>query len=1812
LSQGNQASGYELRMTVGTVNGTLGCACGFFKVTKNTDGTWSYYSFGLQWASYFNGGSPGIGIYKVDHGVATTLALYTVPAPSTGEVIAARLQLSDINGPSKGITVRYKGQSYYGRVSDANMLVTGRNGFAPFGLTRIQMGYADTTPPAAVTTSSIQGSYANGVISLQWGASSDNNGGIGMVKYDIFRDGVYQGTTDQTSYSMAASVGTSIQVGVQAWDAHRSFATLSTQTVTANGGVNPGTGNISDSRRVGVSSLGSHWGGMGEQIDTRSMNLNFSIPLLSPVGRGGVTVPVALSYNSQNWRKDNATTWKIGADLGYGFGWRLAAGSVIPVYVNSVLSYYVFTDATGAEYKLDQNSGNVWRGTDGVYVWYDANTARLWFKNGSYWQMDCVSGGQEQDAGTRYPVRVQDTHGNYIVLSYQSATGGGSPPNTSSRLLTIEDSRAVQLNIGSTPAVYRTYLFTYNTDAIPHLTGISNDIQSTEKYSFSYTSDAPLFEPFSGTIQSGSAKRLASYSTLFTLFNLTQTFSYNTSGELTKVVFPQGGELRWNYITQTFVNNRQIREVGSREFVKASGAAAATYSFVHPSGVSSLKMHQETTMLDPGGVGRRLWAFSTANDYREGLELKYEEQDLVSGSWVVKGRRENTWAQSSTSHKYVSEVLNSIDPGGAFQKQSKSTQSIDGYGNVLSSVFYGYGSLTTPLRTTTCSYTLNNNSNYTARYLLGLPTYCSTMENGVTLPGAALTYDGGFGSTTLSDMVGPVRLWTDPGTIYRGLVTSATVGTTTTSSTYNKGGQPVTGNDNAGYSQTTQYGGAAGSVVPVMITPNNNSSLSTSMNWNSFLGLSSVSGPNGASSSATYTNDGLPQYKTSPDGALTTMSFFANPFYTMSSVNGRWTKTWQDGIGRTVKVESGDAGGTKSIVDTEYEPCACSPMGKVKRVSLPYAPGGTVYWTTYTFDGLGRVLTVAQPNGAGTTTYLYQGNTVRVTSPSGKWKQHEMNALGQLVKVTEPRPGGGTYETSYTYNITGKLVGVSMPRDGVTQTRTFQYDTQTYSLLQSATNPENGTVTYVYNADRSLQSKTDAKGIKTEFSYDSYKRVLQVRKLSGNPLLEDRCQRVDYIYDEGPGGAGRLTRTRYGWNVNGQGAEVPCAGPATLASKIGFEERFEYNAAGRILSKRLVYYRVVGSVLRSADLKLDWTYNTDGQATSVTYPFQQQLNSSGEGRPVVNVSYDGMARLTGLTWRGLPWASTDPLPPAQTIASSAVYNARNALTSLNIDGVTETRQYNLLGQLTRITQLGQIDIEYRFSATANDGKITSQRNWISGEEVSYLYDELERLSSATTTGPEWGLSWGYDGFGNRLSQSVTKGSGPTSMTPTNAATNRLTGAGYSYDANGNMTGMPQLNSTMTYDHSNRMVEVTNSNGGEAYIYAPDNRRVWRSQGVDPGQGNAEQVMLYSPGGQLMGVYRVAVGTFPSGATVITRVQENVYWGGRLIYSPGTGRKVTDRLSSVGNGSTYYPYGEYKATGSTNGGTDTDQFATYKRDGKTGLDYADQRYYAAGLGRFGTVDSFAGSFDVYSPLSANRYSYISGDPLNSIDPSGLNPTTTTPTDTIGVWRTCIEYEQGAPQCYVWGHAISTGLSSGGIPNDNGAGFAAAFDSGLQAIRKSFVECQEDADSKRRGELSLLPPGTSELYQGYSNFLAGAGVAIEVAALIPLTKLFKIATISGVEKAAAFAAAQLSMAGDLKNIGAAIVASAIGFTLFYGSDIKAWDLRNPGKNLFALFPEVQKINDSHATMLSKCASDFRKSLSSLASIFHQRVDLNAIHP
>ncbi len=64
-----------------------------------------------------------------------------------------------------------------------------------------------------------------------------------------------------------------------------------------------------------------------------------------------------------------------------------------------------------------------------------------------------------------------------------------------------------------------------------------------------------------------------------------------------------------------------------------------------------------------------------------------------------------------------------------------------------------------------------------------------------------------------------------------------------------------------------------------------------------------------------------------------------------------------------------------------------------------------------------------------------------------------------------------------------------------------------------------------------------------------------------------------------------------------------------------------------------------------------------------------------------------------------------------------------------------------------------------------------------------------------------------------------------------------------------------------------------------------------------------------------------------------------------------------------------------------------KFGTYTRDSYTGLDYADQRFFASTYGRFNTPDP-ARSAKLKNPASWNRYAYVSGDPVNKKDPRGL--------------------------------------------------------------------------------------------------------------------------------------------------------------------------------------------------------------------------------
>ena len=201
--------------------------------------------------------------------------------------------------------------------------------------------------------------------------------------------------------------------------------------------------------------------------------------------------------------------------------------------------------------------------------------------------------------------------------------------------------------------------------------------------------------------------------------------------------------------------------------------------------------------------------------------------------------------------------------------------------------------------------------------------------------------------------------------------------------------------------------------LPGVLTPNGNSNLATTVTYGASWAVTSLTGPNGANGTTTYDSFGRPLATKIPDGAETDYTYAyagvggATANQQTATLGSRWKRTTLDGFGRVTRVESGHDSTTVSQVDTQYAPCACSPLGKVSQVSMPYAPGGNILWTAYAYDGSGRTLTVTAPDGSVTQTeYLtvyggVAGNYVRVTDAAGKWKVQQTDVLGNLVRVIE-------------------------------------------------------------------------------------------------------------------------------------------------------------------------------------------------------------------------------------------------------------------------------------------------------------------------------------------------------------------------------------------------------------------------------------------------------------------------------------------------------------------------------------------------------------------------------------------------------------------------------------------------------------------------------------------------------------------------------------------------------------------------------------------------------------------------------------------
>lgn len=1258
----------------------------------------------------------------------------------------------------------------------ATNLTTGQPGFgarhAANLFTSTSIGPRSLVPPAPIDPSTIATSVAPTAVDFRWQDPQDNTG-VGIVQHELLRnnqlwDQSFIGT-DRTDANQVTAA-TSYSYGLLAISFHGIWGNTTTFNVTT-----PPAGSI-DPRQVGVRPTGAYYGAYGEQIDVRSGNLNYSLPLLTAKGRAGTSVPLALTYNSQNWRLDQqqspGTHWKLGADVGYGFGWKLQIGSITPFWNAGWwghVDHYLFTDATGAEYRLGVNAGGVWSSQESAYVWFDANTNILHFRDGTFWAMGCTSGGQEPDAGTMYPTVLEDTNGNQILVRYGAGLGT-SWANSSARIAEIDDVLAVLPASGPR----HSYGFTYNMDStgFSHLTSINNYVIPTQSWNFTMQT-ATLISPFTPattevfgptSILTGATQNIPATATSAAA-TVGYSFAYDSAGavELQQVTMPQGGYLRWTYGSPGYTGNRVLREVSGRH-VSADGTSNGELHYTLQMFNSASDTTNSTAVLYEPSGGAKVWNFFAlsfgAPTWEIGLTQQYQER-ITPGQTSPMPRWDwYTWAQNSSGNPYVSVLSTTLDYNvvGA-QVTATTNTTVDQYGNITRKQVTDYDGSTQWVYASTYL----GGTNYVNKYILNRLLTATVTKGATTFTLATNTYDGSACANTPAYNCPDASMYEHdpsygPSLQFRGNVTTSVSPGKTANMIYDVTGTVVSVTDASGQvALPTSI--ATNFTLPDRMIPNpdgsGNSTLQTSLGYNGFLGTTSVTSPNNAISNVSYDSFGRVQTTAPPVGAAATAYWYtyspisAGGWTVSATTNGHWTKTTLDGFGRTIQTDVGfgganpyqGSGGTVvSSAKSVFDKCACSPVGAIFKQSRPFGPSDVPANTTYTYDSRGRAQSVTQADGISATTYSYSGNRTTVTDAKGNWKTYTKDAMANLLLVSEPDPDnpGQSVSTNYTYDAANHLTNSSMtrlawtaatgPGSTVVQNRVFNYDPNTF-YLTSEVHPESGTTNYTYNSDGTLATRMNGTDLSTKVTY----HYAGFGRFAGT----DASVPEDVIYDA------NTIDASYGQNLIGRVAQRTSGSCGNVVAGWVCYELYSYDVSGNMTGKRDIVKDALGNWV--TDVPFAFSYDAEGRMQQVTYA---PANLPGNASNTYTISRDNLGRATGMVDGA-----------AKAWASGGTYNAAGQLTALTYGSGNEVRLYDVAGQLTDI-QLPQasppVNLHYQFGSPSN-GQLASVTDSTAGEQTVYAYDPLKRVKSATvSTLPQIVQNAGFETAGMGWAGSFTQ------------------------------------------------------------------------------------------------------------------------------------------------------------------------------------------------------------------------------------------------------------------------------------------------------------------------------------------------------------------------------------------------------------------------------------------------------------------------
>ncbi|WP_240416786.1 S8 family serine peptidase [Paenibacillus periandrae] len=704
--------------------------------------------------------------------------------------------------------------------------------------------------------------------------------------------------------------------------------------------------------------------------------------------------------------------------------------------------------------------------------------------------------------------------------------------------------------------------------------------------------------------------------------------------------------------------------------------------------------------------------------------------------------------------------------------------------------------------------------------------------------------------------------------------------------------------------------------------------------------------------------------------------------------------------------------GSYKVVQSEYEMLT----GRMKNYR-----DGNGYKTSYSYDKLGRVVSVTHPDESVVKLeYNDSDNKITQTDETGKQTIVTWNPIGEKIQEgildgtykAKVKYGYDEYgrlqwmedaegnRTSYAYDNLSRQHYVMFPGGGQSEMR---YDDA--NRMQTLIDPEgNGIRTTVdklgqiikseevrnsvittlgsteYNYAGKVVKQTDGKGKSTTYDYDTFGHLLSVT----NPLLET----TRYTYSM----AGQLTELQYpdGNKLKKQydelGRVIRTIDPMQL------QHVYEYDGNGQMtrhqdpkgqVFKQTYNNRGFLTKMEAPDETQDYTYDAAGRRTSMkdatgTTGYSYKANS----KELETVTYpDGKTIGYAYDSRGNRSSTRDPFQNT----NYSFYDQRNRLQAVstssdrNVTGAYEgSYSYFNNNLLKTIQQPGSLT-SYTYEGvklqtlTQNSGGGTNQ--------YTYGYDGNQNMNSINGTlgarnpSAPFQESFTYDDV-NRIataSQSI-QGQTPNPLQESYTYTNRGNRETMQTNRGVNISGDQYV-----YDSLNRLKQVIKDGGSTiSYSYNGDGLMVARTE-------NGDTTKYYYDGNQII-AEGSASGAFKArtvrGLGLLAR-QDNVAKGYYLSNGHGD---VTELRSSTGSLLNAYTYDLWGNTLSTQEGMSNPfRYSSEYWDTSSQLQYLRARWYDPSMGRFINKDTYEG--DISNPLSLNGYTYVENNPLSNIDPTG---------------------------------------------------------------------------------------------------------------------------------------------------------------------------------------------------------------------------------